>query len=134
MPGEWIVNGFDITDYAPPPHGQIVVRIAEYIERHLLDPCAANITKYIQFRAPDSPLTGEMFLASCENHNLRSEGLNLLMALIQQDSMYGTKGEGADLHNPGNVGDDDAGHTRDYGTWQNGVDAVAEWMNQHRSA
>jgi len=55
------------------------------------------------------------------------------MALMQQDTMFGTTGEGAKLHNPGNVGDDDAGHTRDFGTWESGVDAVAAWLDRHRA-
>jgi hypothetical protein len=55
-----------------------------------------------------------------------------MLALCQQDTMYGTKGEGSRLHNPGNVGDDDEGHTRDYDTWEAGVDAVAAWLARHK--
>ena len=34
--------------------------------------------------------------------------------------------------NPGNVGNTDTGATRTYASWQEGVDAVASWLNNHR--
>jgi len=34
--------------------------------------------------------------------------------------------------NPGNVGNDDSGQTHTYSSWNDGVDAVASWLNNHR--
>jgi hypothetical protein len=73
-----------------------------------------------------------MITESARKYNLGNCGTWLLLALMQNDSMYGTTGEGARLHNPGNVGDYDDGTTRDWGTWQAGVDAVAAWLDRHR--
>jgi hypothetical protein len=133
-----IVNGFDITSYAPPPHAEIVSNQSVYIEKRLVGISdfllSFQIRQFIVARAPYSPLTGKMFLTSRDNHQLGNPAVWLAMALIQQDTMYGTLGEGADLHNPGNVGDDDDGHTRDYGTWENGVDAVFKWLARHKGS
>jgi len=73
-----------------------------------------------------------MFLNAAQEWEIGKGGLYLMLALCQQDTMYGTLGEGARLHNPGNIGDDDEGHTVDYVTWQNGVNAVAEWLSRHK--
>ena len=133
MAGTDVVFGYNIKRYAPPPHSAIVSGMAAFISYHLgPDYTPHDITAYMRHRASDTPLTGEMFIVSRDNHGLDNKGLWLAMALIQQDTMYGTLGKGADLHNPGNVGDDDEGHTRDYGTWQNGVDAVFEWLKRHK--
>ena len=134
MAGTDIVFGYNIRRYAPPPHSAIIAGMAAFISYHLPDPEPVCITTYMQIRAFDTPLTGDMFITSRDNHSLDNKALWLAMALIQQDSMYGTKGEGSDLHNPGNVGDDDEGNTVDYGTWENGVDAVFEWLLKHKVA
>ena len=127
------INGFDITRYATDPtHEQRIAAMTSFIELHLVDPSAEMIDEFILHRAPRSPLTGEMFLEARNKYNLVNEGLWLMIALIQNDTMYGTKGEGAHLHNPGNVGDDDEGHTKDWGDWRCGVQAVANWLDKHR--
>jgi hypothetical protein len=51
------------------------------------------------------------------------------MAIMQQDSSFGTKGLGARNNNPGNVGQFDSLGTQGvagYATMQEGVDAVAK--------
>ena len=126
------VNGFDISRYAPPPHAEIVTKQTAFIAKHLPLISVHNIDEFIYERAPTSPLTGWMFLGAADHFLIDNDGVRLMMALCQQDSMYGTLGEGARLHNPGNVGDMDDGSTVDFGTWENGVWAVAEWLQRHR--
>jgi hypothetical protein len=57
----------------------------------------------------------------------------MLLAMMQQDSSLGTKGIGAKTFNPGNVGNTDSGKTTNYGSWQAGVDALGNWLNNHRA-
>ena len=127
-----IVNGFNISSYAPPPHAAVIANMTAYITSRLTNPTAAAIDTFMQLRAPHTPLTGQMFLDARDHFNIGNPGLWLMVALCQDDSMFGTLGEGARLHNPGNVGDDDAHHTIDFGTWENGVWAVAKWLAKHR--
>jgi hypothetical protein len=56
----------------------------------------------------------------------------IITAIMQQDSNFGTAGVGAKTFNPGNVGNFDSGEKRNYGNWQDGVNAVAQWLNNHR--
>jgi len=128
----WIVNGFDITDYAPPPHGEEVAKQTAFIQDYFESRGPTLLDTFMRVRAPGTPLTSAMLLQACNEWGLDKPGLYLMMALMQFDSMYGTLGEGARLHNPGNIGDDDLGNTVDYVTWQNGVNAVAEWLHRHR--
>jgi hypothetical protein len=55
----------------------------------------------------------------------------LMVALMQVDSSLGTKGKGARMNNPGNVGTW-PGHDTSFRTWQEGVDAVAKFLDTHR--
>src|SRR3990167_10847629 len=58
----------------------------------------------------------------------------LMMAIMEQDSRFGTVGKAVKTLNPGNVGNDDDGNIRTYESWQEGVTAVAEWLNRHRGS
>jgi hypothetical protein len=134
------VMGFNIQGYATDPtHYERIKEMTAFIIAHVEKGGSADsaedcerLTAYMRLRAAQTPLTGEMLLSARDCFNLGDPGLFVMMALIQNDTMYGTRGEGARLHNPGNVGDDDAGHTVDYGSWQTGVDAVAQWLDKHR--
>jgi len=48
------------------------------------------------------------------------------MAIMKNDSSYGTAGVWANTHNPWNVWNTDNGSTKDFGTWEAWVDAVAQ--------
>lgn len=50
---------------------------------------------------------------------------------MQNDSMFGTLGIGATTYNPGNIGNTGSA-TRSFGSWDEGIAAVAEWLSQHR--
>jgi hypothetical protein len=128
-----IINGFDITKYATDPTHETKIASMTEFARHTIGSTDANdIDKYITKRAPRSPLTGLMFILAARKYNLGDDGLFLMIALIQNDSMFGTVGKGAITCNPGNVGNDDAGNIQYFDTWQDGLNAVAEWLNRHR--
>ena len=69
-----------------------------------------------------SPLTPEMVVASATKFSIP---VSYIMAFMKNDSSYGTAGLWARTHNPGNVGNMDGGITKDWKTWEAGVDAVA---------
>jgi hypothetical protein len=89
-----------------------------------------NIDAYIQAEAPNSPITGQMVINAANTTGVDPE---MIMAIMQQDSSFGTTGKGAKTFNPGNVGNDDEGNIRNYGNWQSGVNAVAQWLANHKS-
>ena len=125
------INGFNITDYATDPTHEVRMSQLVYAHTNSLK-TAEDIDKYIKARTPKSPVTGAMVISACDKFGIGQPGAALLVALIQNDSGFGTLGKGARTHNPGNVGNDDTGKLVDWGTWQAGVDAVARWLSRHR--
>jgi len=69
------------------------------------------------------PLTAEMVINASQKNNVPN---SYVMAIMKNDSSYGTAGKWARTHNPGNVGNTDDGSTKDRGTREAGVDAVAK--------
>jgi hypothetical protein len=128
--GEGIVYGYNIKSYATDPtHEMKIWRMSNFILKRLgKTPETTVLDVFMKKRAPQTPLTGTMILQASQEHDVP---YFLIMALIQNDTMYGTKGIGARLKNPGNIGNDDAGHTRAYSTWYDGVEAVAKWVARH---
>ncbi|MCX6703345.1 MAG: hypothetical protein NTV02_01480 [Candidatus Zambryskibacteria bacterium] len=125
------IVGYNIGTYATAPNHEKVVeqtynQLTAQLNNNLTE---ANITSNLRRIAPRTPLTGAMILESS-----RKYGVNpiLLMSMMQVDSSYGTAGKGAVTFNPGNVGNMDDGRTRTFTNWQQGVDAVADWLNRHR--
>ena len=118
---------YDITSYATDPlHeakvGQILMAMGEM-------KTATDIDTYIQEKYPGSPVTGQMIVNAAVAEDVDAR---LMMAIMEQDSRFGTVGLAVSTTNPGNVGNDDAGNTRTYDSWQEGVNAVAEWLDRHR--
>jgi|GEM_PF-1584069 len=120
-----IIGGVDITDYATDPTHEEKIAI---LKTGMDIKNASDANKYIQRNAPGSPITGEMVFKAAEKHGIDPE---LLIAIMQQDSTMGTKGKGARTNNPGNIGNDDSGNTRKYGSWEEGIDATAQWLKDH---
>lgn len=121
-----IVAGYDITDYATDPnHLSKIQRIYASIQQH------GGVRPYIQFvhEMDPVPVTADMVASAALRYNV--DGI-LLTALAMNDSRLGSRGLGRKTHNPGNVGNDDDGHVKDWGTWQAGVDAIARWLAKHR--
>ena len=70
------------------------------------------------------PLTAEMVLSACQKYpDVPAE---YVLAIMKNDSTYGTAGRGARTHNPGNVGNTDSGASKDWWTREAGVEAVAQ--------
>ena len=121
------VNGYDITSYATDPlHEKKIVDILNLMGKMNT---VEDINLYINSKAANSPVTGEMILNAAKEYAV---DVRLMMAIMELDSSFGTLGIAVNTLNPGNVGNDDDGNIRNYKTWQEGVSAVAEWLNRHR--
>lgn len=121
-----IINGYDISSYATDPLYEDKIRAIlaalptfEHIE---------DVDAYIQAIAVGSPVTAMMIKNAVEKYNV---DVPLLIAIMQNDSQFGTEGVGARTNNPGNVGN--TGYaTQSYASWDDGVAAVAEWLSRHK--
>jgi hypothetical protein len=121
------LSEYDITPYATDPlHEEKVMNILSNMG---LMTTAEQIDDYIKGKYSSSPVTGAMVVSAAEAYTVDTR---LLMAIMEQDSRFGTVGLAVSTLNPGNVGNDDDGNTRTYDSWQEGVTAVAEWLNRHR--
>ncbi len=118
---------YDIEPYATDPfHEQKIETILEKMP--LMD--SSNVVEmYIKKATPDSPLSGAMVWDAAQQ---RGVDVRLMMALMELDSRFGTVGVAVATLNPGNVGNNDAGDTRTYDSWEEGVMAVAKWLDNHR--
>ena len=121
------LNEYDITSYATDPlHERKISRILKAMGKMNN---ASEIDEYIGIKAINSPVTGQMVVNSAGAYNV---DVRLIMAIMEQDSLFGTKGKAVRTLNPGNVGNDDSGNLRTYPSWAEGVIAVAEWLDRHR--
>lgn len=121
-----IVNGYDISAYATDAlHEQKIQSIVNAMPAMTI---ASDIDTYIGSLVENSPVTGEMIMTAAA---LYSVDIPLIIAIIQNDSSFGTLGVGARTNNPGNVGNTGFAEQM-YPSWQEGVTAVADWLNRHR--
>lgn len=121
-----IVGGYDISAYATDPaHEQKIQSLVNAIPALTT---ATDIDTYIHNLFPDSPVTGDMVMNSSVEYNV---DIPLLLAIMQNDSAFGTAGIGARTNNPGNVGNNGI-EERTYDSWELGVSAVAEWLSKHK--
>lgn len=117
---------YDITPYATDPlHEEKVAMILRKMPLVLDTP--ERVDQYIQGVAEGSPVTGVMVLAAVQIYAVDTR---LTLALMQQDSQFGTQGLAVPTMNPGNVGNTGTA-TRTYASWTEGVTAVAEWLSRH---
>lgn len=124
-----VLGEYDITSYATDPlHEEKVMNILSKMP--VMD-TTEKIESYIRGKYLSSPLTGEMVMSASLAYNVDTR---LMIAMMEQDSSLGTAGLAVRTLNPGNVGNDDAGNIRTYASWQEGVTAVAEWLNRHRTS
>ncbi len=117
---------YDITPYATDPYHE--QKIQNILEKMPFFDTAESAELYIKKAAPDSPLTGDMVMASAQMYAI---DIRLMIALIELDSRFGTAGLAVSTMNPGNVGNNGV-DTRNYPSWQEGTNAVAEWLSRHR--
>lgn len=118
-------SSYNIASYATDPNHETAVqsilnRIGQMTSYQQMD-------NYIQQVAPGSKVTGEMIGNASQKYGVSWE---TMMAIMQQDSNFGTAGAGARSFNPGNVGNTETatstGQLVNFGNWQSGVDAVAK--------
>ena len=126
-----IISGYDTSEYAEDPvHAQRVRTIMGSIPAAT---SSADIDVYIKKLFKKSPITGDMVWTSSRKWGVPPE---LLVATMQQDSGLGTTGSGAKNRNPGNVGTYTNKKGKSfvgvYPTWKAGVDAVAQWLSEHK--
>lgn len=122
-----VLSEYDITPYATDPlHEEKTMNILSNMG---VMETVEKIDEYIKGKYVSSPVTGEMIVSAASAYSVDAR---LMMAIMEQDSRFGTVGVAVRTLNPGNVGNDDSGNTRTYESWQEGVTAVAEWLNRHR--
>jgi hypothetical protein len=122
-----VLLGYDISSYATDPlHEEKIADILNYIG-NMNNP--ADIDAYIDNEAIASPVTGAMLYNFAQKYNV---DIRLMMALMELDSRFGTAGVAVNTLNPGNVGNNDSGETHTYSSWDEGVEAVAKWLDDHR--
>src|SRR3990167_403777 len=122
-----VLGEYDITPYATDPlHEEKIMNILS--KMGVMD-SVEKIDDYIDGKYLSSPITGEMVMSAASAYSVDTR---LMMAIMEQDSSLGTAGVAVRTRNPGNVGNDDAGNTRAYESWQEGVTAVAGWLSRHR--
>ncbi len=130
-----ILNGFNLDYYSTnPKEFGTVKEILEGVEELAIQDDPEAISRYILRRAPNSPVTGEMITSAAAKYGVGSPGVALMIAMLQDESMFGTLGRGAYTRNPANIGNFDNGENRYYPTVAAGVDALAEWLYDHRVA
>lgn len=118
---------YDISSYATDPlHEEKIADILNYIG-NMNSP--TEIDAYINTEAIASPVTGAMIYNSAQKYNV---DVRLMMAIMELDSRFGTAGVAVNTLNPGNVGNNDVGETHTYSSWDEGVEAVAKWLDDHR--
>lgn len=117
---------YDITPYATDPTHEL--KIQNILEKMGLMDSAEKVELYIKKTSPDSPLNGSMVWNASVQYSV---DVRLMLALMELDSRFGTLGLATSTLNPGNVGNDGVS-TKTYGSWEEGVLAVASWLNTHR--
>ena len=121
-----VINGYDVSAYATDPLYEGKIR--SILSTMPIFSIVGDIDRYIQAFASGSPVTGDMVYKASQQYGV---DLPLMMAIMQNDSAFGTLGIGASTFNPGNIGNTGTS-TQSYPSWNDGVTAVANWLNNHR--
>src|SRR3989344_4439387 len=124
-----VLGEYDITSYATDPKHE--EKIMDILSQMGVMDTVEKIDDYIKGKSLSSPVTGDMVMSAALAYLVDAR---LMMAIMEQDSRFGTVGVAVRTLNPGNVGNDDSGNTRTYESWQEGVTAVAEWLGRHRGS
>lgn len=122
-----VINGYDMTLYAADPLYEDKLR--DMLSTMPVMDTATAIDSYIAQEVVGSPLTSAMIQTAASTYGVDTR---LLMAIMELDSRFGTAGVGAKTNNPGNVGNTGSS-TQTYASWDDGVAAVASWLNNHRA-
>jgi len=125
--GKGIIAGYDIKSYATDPNHE--VRVNTIYSKVPDITSAEEFDKLIKTATPTSPVTGQMIIETANRYGVDPK---MIYAIMMQDSSNGTAGKAKSTFNPGNVGNDDAGNIKNYGSWEKGVDAIGDWLAKHR--
>lgn len=117
---------YNIAPYATDPEHEMKIQTILEKMGPMISP--EQVDLYIQSVVPGSPVTGAMVFAAATQYSVDAR---LMLALMENDSAYGTLGVGARTFNPGNVGNTGE-KERSYPSWEEGVAAVALWLSRHR--
>lgn len=124
--GSGIVAGYNIKPYATAPtHERDVADI--YFSMPEIK-TAKDITDYIDRKSNGSPITGKMIVKVADKYDVDPK---MIMAIIQKDSSFGTKGKAVRTKNAGNWGNDDSGNLVFMDSWEQGIEHVAKWLKDH---
>lgn len=124
-----VVNGYDLTTYATDPN--YGVKVNTVVSGLGQINTAQDAQNAINRLAKNSPVTGAMVMAAAKQYGVDPA---VMLGIMKVDSQLGTAGKGARTYNPGNVGNTDSGATKDWGSWQAGVDAVASNLSRRKLA
>ncbi len=126
--GKGVILGYDINSYATDPkHEQKIATLVNNIG-DVKTPI--QIDSYIRKVAPNSPVKALDVMAASTTYGVPP---TLILAIMQQDSSFGTAGKAVRTKNPGNVGNTDSGATQTYPSWRDGVFAVAKNLSKRRA-
>jgi hypothetical protein len=135
--GTLIIDGYNLTSYSTSASfGSTITSVLQSTQAAKLSGAQA-ITAYMANKVNagpkpgPTPITGDMVVNSATNYGVDP---NMLLTIMWVESGFGTT-SATDIktHNPGSVGNTDNGSTVDDGTWQDGVDALAQWLSNHES-
>ena len=136
--GTFNIDGYNLSAYSTSPiFASTVTSVLNTTQQANLT-SAQSITDFMTARVkggstPKGPLqiTGDMVLTSAHNYGIDP---NMLLTIMWVESAFGTS-SAPDIKtlNPGSVGNNDAGQTVSYPTWQDGVDACSQWLSNHEN-
>lgn len=124
-----IVGGYDIGSYATDPNHE--ARVASIYSKVKPIATTTQADQYIRTVAPNSPVKGQDVVDAARAFSV---SVPMILAIMQQDSTFGTAGLAVRTKNPGNVGNTDSGATRTYNSWRDGVYAVARNLSGRKVA
>lgn len=126
------LNGYNIAKYdaGEPAQAALVQSVYNNNLLQSIPTTSDGMNEYISKYFPDSAISGSMVKSAADKYNVDPK---LIMAFMQAESAFGTKGLGATTNNPGNIGNITGSTSQKYNTWQDGVNAIADWLNKNRS-
>ena len=121
------IEGIDMSSYSTDPkHNEKILNIKTNIPS-ISGP--QDIQNYISKVAPKSPVTGQMIWDAAQTDKVP---VDLMVALAQEESMFGTTGKAVRTKNVGNVGNTTPGGSRVYKDWASGVKSMANMLAQNQ--
>lgn len=121
------IMGYDFTNYATDPKWG--VGVSNFLNKIPQIKSANDITTYLQKVSPKSPMIGiaPSILQIAQQNNIDPR---LMLAIMGQESNFGVAGRAARTFNVANIGNVDSGANTNWGSWENGVQALAKNINQ----